>query len=696
MQKKLGGTLIVLTVAAVFLLGDRSLSAVTRAEAVRARPAPDTTNAASGLLVTLRARSGATIPFKTQNGVTVDGVPPERSDVPYLVLYRNGVLSDPSERTLIVEVRGLVVPPGGVTVTLTVETQHGDPDLDTGSSPRIPVWRESHSIANTTAVTQMGMTAVLRHEFGATVLSDAGALRTPTDYFRYEATVTAASDPGAQPLHSLSQEFAFLMESQWIVPLPPVQEEARSAAPDELIVHTCDMFPFRRDIHDASTWLPREEIPDYLRSELLPAMVEAFRIQTDVWGFPWLRAWTGYRPVEGAGRLSVALSDGETWFYGPAPSKGHAGISINANGGWVEYATLTDGLVSTFHHELFHNHQRDLNLQSGGNGDVNGADTAWDFFAEGTAILASVVGQPEVELARTWGSRAYLYNATSFLGREGVVGGDLNKSYERLNAYHAAIYWRFLYEQCGGLSHGVENPAAGMAVIRRALQALYAGDSVDILSSGELVGALPQVMDRALEGSTCPFQSYEDSLLAFGRTVYGLRLGGGFHDPHGVYPVPPFDTLTYAGVAVMYQTAEQGEPAGIPSSFGIDIVEVALEASVDGRPLTVEIYVEAGAPAQFRAQVWKLVGGQGGSRPAAVGPPQMLEERGPGGHLRYTIPALDTAAYDRLGLVIIRVDARESADPNGAYTLVLSPEVVSGEGVRIDARSAWAQGMDLP
>jgi hypothetical protein len=260
-----------------------------------------------------------------------------------------------------------------------------------------------------------------------------------------------------------------------------------------------------------------------------------------------------------------------------------------------------------------------------------------------------------------------------------VVGGDLNKSYERLNPYHAGIYWRFLYEQCGGVTDGAENPSAGMAIIRRALQALYTGDRADILSPSELVAALPQILDRTLEGSTCPFQTYEDSLLAFARAVYGLRLGGGFHDPQGVYPTPPVDTVTYAGGTETYGAAEQGEPVGIPSSFGIDLVEVALEASAHGRPLTVEVYGEAGAAAQFRVQVWKLIGGVDGSPLASIGPPEMLEMSGPGGHLRYTIPAFDTAACDRLGLVITRVDARESADPKGAYTLVLSPEARSGE-----------------
>ncbi|MGD9049882.1 MAG: hypothetical protein PVF77_17650, partial [Anaerolineae bacterium] len=109
-----------------------------------------------------------TVRFKTQNGEMEDGVPPETRHVPHLVLHRSGLLADPTKRTLIVEVKGIEVPPAGVTVTLSVETQHGAPDLDGEPPPRIPVWRESQRIANTTGITQRDVTVVFRHEFDET------------------------------------------------------------------------------------------------------------------------------------------------------------------------------------------------------------------------------------------------------------------------------------------------------------------------------------------------------------------------------------------------------------------------------------------------------------------------------------------------------------------------------------------------
>jgi hypothetical protein len=163
--------------------------------------------------VTVRAASGATIRFRTQNGEKVDGVPPETVDVPYLVLRRNGALTDLQERTLLVEVTGIAVPPAGVTVTLTIQTQHGDPDSHTDSPPRIQVWHESQRIFNASRNTQADVTVVLEHVFDETVLAGAGAIATPTDYFRYDVVVTDALHPATNPRYTFSRDSALLMEN---------------------------------------------------------------------------------------------------------------------------------------------------------------------------------------------------------------------------------------------------------------------------------------------------------------------------------------------------------------------------------------------------------------------------------------------------------------------------------------------------
>jgi hypothetical protein len=632
---------------------------------------------------TLRAASGATIRFKTHNGRTIDDVPPQTLDLPHLVLYRNSALTDPDERTLIVEVTGIKVPPAGVTVTLEVKTQHGDPDLGGGPSNRIPVWREARWITNTLGTTQMDVTAVFTQEFDETVISGTGTIATPTDYFRYDISVTDVDHPLTDPLHASGEDYAFLMENQWIVPLPEVPEESAGAAPDELIVYYCDMFPFQKSIHDPTTWLPREDVPGYVRTELVPAMIEAFRVQTDEWGFPWYDAWTSYRPGADPERLSAALADGRTWFHGRAPSRGHSGISVKVKGGEnAHYDTLADGIMSTFHHELFHSLQRNIDQHYGGNGDVDGEEDAWEFFSEGTAVLASSVGQPAVQFAQISGPRAYTSSANNFVAGGGLLGGKLNTSYERMSPYRAAIYWRFLYEQCGGMKDGLEDPGAGMQVISRALEILYSEDVVDISSSTNLVGALPEIMDRALEGSSCPFQTHAESLAAFARAIYALRVDGGrctesgtpagcgFYDPYGLYHDPPLSTITYTGADQRYSDA-------IRSSFGMDFVDVIWDPAADGQPVTLEFHGAQGADAEFNVQIWQLMDPEVGTRPRRIGAaaiPSVVPGRvNPDGRLVHTISAIDTAATNRLGLVITRIDARETSDPVGAYTVVLHP-----------------------
>ena len=640
--------------------------------------------------VTLRSTSGATIGFHTNNGETVDDAPPQVRELPYLVLTHNGALTNAAERTLIVTVRDLVVPPPGITVTLTLETQHSNPDLGDVEDGRITVWRHREWLGNPTLLEQRGATIVFEHEFNATVLSGQKRVPTPTDYFRYELEIVQAGPFASEHLVTYSQDHAFLMENQWRAPLTAKETTSDGIGPESLLVFYCDMFPFRRDNKDTSTWLSRDQVSIYVETDLVPAMVEAFHTQTLVWGFPWHPEWRSYRTGRNASQLSVALSDGATWFHGKAPGQGNDAISINVSRGRAEYDTLTDGLISTFHHELFHKHQRNIYQYHGGNGALDGHEAAWKFFTEGTAVLASSVGQPDIQFKQTWGVRAYALNARGFIGRNRISQGDLNKSYEQMNAYHAAAYWRFLYERCGGLgTDGKEHPAAGMRIIRKALNVLYAGDVVDPSSSTDLVGMLPRIMDQALGGSSCPFQTYGGSLQAFARAIYALRLEGGrctalgipsecgLYDPHDVYAEPSRNTITYRTHEIDHRAARQSYSGRIPSSYGIDFVEVALDPTTQGQPLTVEFSVPPQGEAEFRVAIWKLKDADTSEasteRPIPITASEPLTRTASDGHLLHKIPAIDTGEANRLGLIITRVDNDEELDATGTYTIGLQP-----------------------
>ena len=274
---------------------------------------------------------------------------------------------------------------------------------------------------------------IFTQEFGETLAASIETIATPTDYFRYDIAVTDDNHPIANPLYTSGGDYAFLMENQWIARLPDVQEEPNGAAPDELILFYCDMFPFQKSILDPTTLSPpvpsrnrdealasgqgarlaREDVPEYVHTELVPHMIKAFRAQTDDWGFPWYDAWTSYRLGQDAKRLSIALTEGQTWYHGVAPTLGNSKISMQVKGAYSAYDTLTDGAMSTFHHELFHNLQRNISLRNGGEGNVGGAENAWQFFSEGTAVLASSVGQPLVQFAQSLGARVYMSKANT-------------------------------------------------------------------------------------------------------------------------------------------------------------------------------------------------------------------------------------------------------------------------------------------
>jgi hypothetical protein len=664
-------TLIGLSMLFLLLFGvSAGLAPTSVAEPVNPRRGADAVPT-----VSLRAASGATVWFTTWNGHTIDGVPPEERELPYLVLYRNGTLSEAVERTLLVEVSGLEVPPAGLTVTLDLVTMHGDPDLGSNYGQRIWMWRASQRIAGRLGSTRSNVTTTFMHTFTETVVSGERIISTPTDYIRYEVTVTAPGDTNAA--HRLSEDYAFLLEDQWIAPLPQVAE----AAPDELIVHYADMFPFRRSTHEPPSWVRRNEVTTYVGTELVPGMVEAFRVQNEEWGFTWHEAWTSYRGEDGRRRLSVALTDSQTWFHGQAPDGGHSGISLRvSNGNNAPFATLTDGLLSTFHHELFHQWQRSISLHSGGDGNVSGVEDAWGLFSEGTAVLAASLGQPRGQFMQKLPGRTYMSTANGFVVRGGGRTTGLNVAYRELDPYEGAIYWRFLYEQCGGGDS--QRPAAGMQVIQRALTVLYSGQIVDIGSSTDVVTALPAIMDQALAGSLCPFQTYDDSLIAFARAIYGLRwmqgrcvepglpAGCGFYDPYSQYYEPPISRIAYTGTDQTYEDQ-------IGSSFGIDLLDVRVEPAVAREPLVLAFRPPAGSDAVFSVEIWQLPpSANAGVRQrvfTGIVHAEALMEMDAHGELSYTIPADYTGAPRTLHLIVTRLDVWESLDPTGEYSIALHP-----------------------
>ena len=636
----------------------------------------------SKLQVSISTATEKTIHFKAEKPkevvVTAKSL---KEEIPHLVLNRNGVPTPGFERTLMISVDNLPVAESGISVQLVIETQHADPDLDRKNRSRIRVWKESAFFPYETLLRE-GANAQFRITFDPTLKLTDETIQTPTDYYRYRIVV---SDARGNQLASYADEYAFLLENQWRVPLPPVLEDTPGAAPRELLVYYYDMVPFQTDVRDPDTQIPRQEVGRYIQTELIPEMVKAFELQSNLWDLPWYKEWSNHRADEDPKTLSVALGGKQTWYHGKAPSLGHAMISIRVDGSFGEYSSLTDGIMSVFHHELFHNQQRNISAHYGGRGQISGQEEAWKLFTEGTAVLASSVAQPDIQFEAMAQSRSYIRRANDFIGSEGALGGGLNKSYKDI-PYHTALYWRFLYENCGGLTAEGEDPSTGMKIIQNALETLYKGEIVQINASTDAAGAFPLIMDRALQSTpSCAFHNYEESLVHFARAIFQLRLKDsgclisteqancGFMDPHQLYHSPPVDTFLVSAETV---TEIRGT---ISSSYGIDLIDLDLGSSMDRKDIKIVFAHSPHSSSAFHVEVWKTRTdlGEQGSPPAQIVGSIAVS---PGdGKMILEVENIGNTPFDGLGLIITRVDPYEDTEPTGAYSIQLLAESPAGD-----------------
>src|SRR5687767_12170843 len=329
--------LLSLSLSIIMLLQNSMGSVTALSEAnvsiPEAAPVKENAPSLSNMTVNLSTATGKSILFKAQEAEAEIHEPVPQNEIPHLVLYRNGVLTPGFERTLHVSVGDLSVPPSGMYVQLVIETQHGDPDWERKRNIRVHVWKGTRFIPYH-ELTQQEVQVEFNITFDPFTELPHKTVRTPTDYYRYRISISNAQ---GDPLHTYAKDYAFLMENQWRVPLPNVLEETPGAAPDELLVYYYDMIPFQRDMRDPRSRIPRQSMDRYIQAELIPAMVEAYRVQSDIWGFPWYEEWRNFRRDEAPKTLSVALGEYRIWFHGQPASLGHSMISIRVDGTTPEY-----------------------------------------------------------------------------------------------------------------------------------------------------------------------------------------------------------------------------------------------------------------------------------------------------------------------------------------------------------------------
>jgi hypothetical protein len=559
--------------------------------------------------------------------------------LPLLYLHRQRQATSEVERTLVIEIADLAA---GSDVQLVALSEHVN--VATGEkhqeSTTIDTADRDCSIADPCAV-EWTLDA-------STMLSDFYTLR----------LLDAAGQTLWENPHSGRPDFVAL--DTWDV---SVGTDGTDGTPYSVRTYYGSLFPFALGGQDLNNRLAPGQVADFIERQFAPLIRETWHTQVHEWGFgtPLHPEWDDDRVVE------IIVTDHSHALFG---GMGTCSRPLNADGSpnpqrrvwWVSYmdnfqayGSLEDAYKATFAHEFFHLMQWNVRLGTG-----RPQDHWLNLFIEAQAIVASTVQYPEIELVkrRVGGmQKDYARSAQRYLSER------LNTSYAELEGdathrYDVALYWRFLYEQYRGIG-----------IFRAALEEMARQWDPDVVSS------MDRAMDAAFARQPGPFPTYEASLNAFAQANYALRLENGrcaaqelhgceglYLDPGSIYVEPSLDKiLDYSGSPTVYDGI-------IPSSYGMDFVDIRLDPTFQGQPLIVEIQSD-GANARFSVQVWRLAPGATKHRAVTVGPDVI--SRTPDGSFLHTIPQVDTSTYDRLALIITRVDAQEESDPVGAYTIIL-------------------------
>jgi hypothetical protein len=326
---------------------------------------------------------------------------------------------------------------------------------------------------------------------------------------------------------------------------------------------------------------------------------------------------------------------------------------------FLAYDSLENSYKATFAHEFFHLAQFNVLLLAG-KGSTQSGGFWQNTFIEAQGKFAPTVQYPELELHTTGflkDDNGYGRSANRFLTeRLNVSYRDLED--ERQHRYDLTLYWRFLYEQYGG-----------MGIIRAALEEMAIRYDPDILAS------LEAVMDAAFARSDGPFHSFNESLVSFARANYALRLENGrcaagsqaacrgfYYDPDGIYGMPQLQAES------TYHGDHLSRTGSIPNSYGMDFVEIALDPELLSQPLTIGVQGD-GETAQFSVEVWRLGSEEGNWRTLTEEPDAAAQSSE--GAYEITISGENTAVCDRLALIITRLDSHETVDANGAYQITV-------------------------
>ncbi len=297
------------------------------------------------------------------------------------------------------------------------------------------------------------------------------------------------------------------------------------------------------------------------------AMHESWRTQVDTWRLG--------APYDTNHKHQVFINDSVNWFHGDAGTAADGGpdrkIYIEASL-WHRskvdsaYSDEPIRIKSCVSHEFHHGIQWTLSYPKFNRDD-------WNWFTEGQARFLQSAQYPseEFDTSSTWGKRQYARDANKYLTQ------CLNTSLSTLSnypitGYPYCLFWRFMYENFGRDSGGVQ-----------LVKDCYAVN----VGTGNSIGRGKAAIDSAIRTYVpggIPTPGWSNFLQVLDQFAVACYLNDpAFNkwnpNPSGVYSTPDLalDTAFRLGPD---ETDSYIKDESIPHSFGIDLMQVALNGRV--------------------------------------------------------------------------------------------------------------------
>jgi hypothetical protein len=563
-------------------------------------------------------------------------------ELPLLYLHRQRDATPAAARTLQVRIAGLVA---GNEVQLEAASWHADV---TSAAQHV----ETMSFVSPKHPCDVANPCHIQWTFDAAT--------TPSDLYRLRVKDGVGKILWSSPYPDRPD---FLMLDTWDVGLDDYKVR----------IFYATLFPFARGEDDLDNRLPSADVPGFIANQFIPILVENWHTQVHEWRFgePMHPNWDSDHLVEiYMTAYPFALFDGTGTYtvFADATRQPYPERRIwwyTSNGSFQLYDSLESGCKVIFAHEFFHLMQWNVLLNSG-----RPTDHWLNSFVESQGRFVQSAMYPELELSQTHLVREHsnyvMRSANRFLTER------LNTSYQEMEhdsyyRYDLAMYWRYLYEQFNGIE-----------VARVALQEMTRHYDPDI------VGAIGTVMDNTFAQVQGPVHTHEESLIGFARATYTLRLangrcvtsefsacGGYFYDPQGMYTDPTLEAR------IDYRGGTRAYAGSVPASYGMDLIEVRMDAKLLSQPLTITFQTE-GAVTRFNVQIWEL--GEGRPKMRALTPVPDTSLQNHGDVPVNAVLSLDGTQPDAVAVIITRLDSDEALDSAGSYRITLASAVEASNG----------------